>query len=623
MRLPLYRHEWLALAGALVAIAGLLGTLHHLRLPPVVALASAVSDAYYHFGPDAPSPEVVFVRVDHEAVKALGRWPWPRDHLAAGIARLKEARVVALDMVFSEPTEADRDQRLASALAETTAVGGYLLNGSQAHALSDTARQHLANAALTDRNGLDLIESTLAELSIDPILDGLTLQASLNTLPDPDERFRHYPAAFVLSGMVQPSLGVQTLQVYLNQAARLEGQERTGWLRFDTDAIALDRRGFTRLNFYPEDRFSTISFAELVSPDFDPARIRDRIVVLGITEAGVTDLRSTPLGQYPGPLMHATFLANLLDGKSLHEADNGGMALALLLAMGLATTALLLPNMGARLALYPLLAILAWLTGLGLYRSQGLWLETAYPMAGVFLAGIAIESALLAHSRRYTEKLQQAFTSYLPPGLVKTIAADPEKLRLGGEKKEITVLFSDIRGFTSMSEHVAPETLAEVMNAYFQPMTEVIFDEGGTLDKYIGDAIMALFNAPLDQADHALAACRAAIGMQRAQGRINTELAKRGLPPLRTGIGINTGPAIVGNLGSSIRFNYTAIGDAVNLASRLESATKKLGVDIALGESVYLQVRDRLPCRELGEIEIPGKQQRQPVYALDWQAVSE
>lgn len=621
MRLPLDVREFVRLAVGMVAVGLALGVMHARQWPPVVALASAVSDTYYRFGPKSPHPDVVFVAVDHAAVKQFGRWPWSRQQVAAGIDQLQRARVIALDMVFSESTSPAQDAALGQALARTTNVGGVLLNGGHATRAGRAELDPLANSAYTDIQGQALVETRTAELSIPPIAGAHTLMGSLNTLPDVDERFRHYPAGFALSGLALPTLGVQTLLVHLNEPARLNVRGASGELLLGGHRTALDGRGFTRLNFYPEASFKTLSFADLFSAEFDPGSVIGKIVILGVTEAGISDIRATPLGQYPGPLMHATFMSNVLQGHGLRELGAYQMALALALGILATLAAVLMSRLTWRLIFYPVLIGGVWVVGLGLYLHGGVWLESAYVMAGVLVSAMIVETSLLSHAKRHTEKLRHAFTSYLPQGLVSRIVEDPDKLKLGGEKKAITVLFSDIRGFTSMSEHIQPEKLADVMARYLQPMTEAVFAQQGTLDKYIGDAVMALFNAPLDLPDHEMAACRAAVAMQYAQLRINDDLATLGVKPLRTGIGINAGPAIVGNLGSTIRFNYTAIGDAVNLASRLESATKKLGVDVALGESVYLAVRDRLPCRVLGQVDVPGKEQPQNVYELCWRQV--
>ena len=622
MHLPLTRGEFLKLAGAMAALGLSLVLLFHWQPAPVATMASAVSDTYYPFNPRRPSREVVFIAVDHKAVQQFGRWPWPRQRVAAGIDRCRAAKVIALDMLFSETTDPASDQALGTAMAHATTIGGYQLNGTR-HIRPDAAGMALlANSSLTDSQDAHLIESRDdVELSIPTVLAGQAALASLNTLPDKDERFRHYPAAFVFFGMVQPSLGVQSVQVFLDTQARLRGDP--GMLAFGSRIVHLDRRGFTRMNYYPEDSFHTVSFADLFAADFQPSSLKGKLVLFGITEAGVSDIRATPLGQYPGPLMHATFMANVLGGDGLQELSTAAMAGVLLLTLAATLSVVLLRLVLVRAALYLGLAAAAYLAGLLLYRQVGLWMESGYLIGGAVAAALLIETSLLTHSKKHAEKLRLALSTYLPPGLVNRIVENPEQLKLGGEKKEITVLFSDIRGFTSMSESVTPERLAEIMANYFQPMTEAVFNQGGTLDKYIGDAIMALFNAPLDQPDHVLAACRAAVAMQYAQIRVNEKHAMHGTPPLKTGIGINCGLAIVGNLGSSIRFNYTAIGDTVNLASRLESATKKLGVDIAIGESVYQRVKDHLPCRALGCVQVAGKEQPQPVFELCWREIAD
>jgi len=619
MAFQLGRGEIIHLAGALLLLGLFTLALFHWQPGPVAALASAVSDTYYRFNPQRPNQDIVFIAVDHQAVKQFGRWPWPRQRIAAGIDKMRAAKVIALDMVFSEATEAVQDAALGAALANTTSVGGFFLNGVRNQRPDDAGMAALANSSLTDIDSVALIESEEVELSIAPILAGQAALASLNTLPDKDERFRHYPAGFVLFGSVQPSLGVQTMQVFLDTQASLRG----GHLRYADRRIHLDQRGFTRLNFYPQAHFNTLSFADLFAPNFRPESLQGKLVLLGITEAGVADVRATPLGQYPGPLMHATFMANLLDGHDVRELSVSVMALVVGLVLIAGMAIMLIRQILLRALCYLALIIGVYLAGLLLYGMAGIWLESAYALFMLVLAAMLIETSLLSHSRKHAEKLRLAFSTYLPPGLVNRIVENPDQLKLGGEKKVISVLFSDIRGFTSLSESVSPERLAEIMAAYFQPMTEAIFDQGGTLDKYIGDAIMALFNAPLDQPDHVVAACRSAVAMQYAQVRVNEYLVNLGAPALKTGIGIHTGPAIVGNLGSSIRFNYTAIGDTVNLASRLESASKLLGVDIVLSESVYQQVNGYFPCESLGDIHVAGKEQVQPVYALCWQKIAD
>lgn len=589
--------------------------------PPawVSAAASSVSDTYYHFHQKKPDSRIVFVAVDHEAVQRLGRWPWPRDVLAQGLAKLDQASVIALDMVFSEPTQAQQDQALSNALATMPIVGGFFLNGVVQSALNAEALDHLANSALLETpSSLKLVSSEQIELSIPSLLAGMSAQAALNTLPDPDARFRHYPVALMYQQMSLPALGTQSLRIFLNEEANLHGGTYP-YLRIGKEKIALDTRGFARLNLYPPTEFATLSFAQLLDSQFSADSLRGKIVLVGVTEAGITDIRATPLGQYPGALMHGSFIANVLGQDSLYELGVGAMLALLVLTIGLCFLLSRIQSVSIRLGLYVALITALYLASVLAYRVCNIWVESAYLIVASTLSALLVEVALLGAAKAQTQQLRDAFSAYVPPAIVDRIAAQAEALKLGGEKKRITVLFSDIRGFTHLSESIAPEQLAQTMLAYFQPMTEVIFAEGGTLDKYIGDAIMALFNAPLDLAEHEIAACRAAAAMQKAQALMNTQLMAQGLPAMQTGIGINTGFAVVGNLGSHIRFNYTAIGDCVNLAARLESHTKTQGVDIIIGEETYQAVKDQLPCRALGVVPIAGKEKPQAAYALEWQ----
>lgn len=590
---------------------------------PVRSLASALSDPYYAFNPGKPSKQIVFIAVDHEAVKRFGRWPWSRQVLAQEVKKLDQAAVVLFDMVFSEATQAEEDRALGAAMASINAVAGFQFNGVIPAAPGEAAESLLANSALTEiRDAPALIQQNIIELSVPDILSGSSALGAMNTLPDPDERFRRYPVAFLYQQMALPALGVQALRLFLNEDATLHRSGKAARLDIGARIIQLDHLGFTRLNFYPAEDFTVWSFARLTDPGFDPLSLSGKIVLLGVTEAGITDIRATPLGQYPGALLHATFVSNVLEGHTLSEPGNITLGWLLPALALVCFSASFIGRLWLRLTVYLGLLCGFYLAGILLYVHAQLWLETLFPLLTIGASALIIETGLLDLANTQSRMLRSAFSSYVPRTLVDRLVEQPEQLRLGGEKKVISVLFSDIRGFTTMSETMSPEQVAGLMLQYFQPMTEAIFAENGTLDKYIGDAIMAIFNAPLEQPDHAAAACRAAIAMQHAQLAINDALIRQGLPALKTGIGINTGPAVVGNLGSQIRFNYTAVGDSVNLASRFESSTKHLGVDIVIGEATHQLIEGQFPCREIGEIEIPGKEKRQKVYELCWWTAS-
>jgi adenylate cyclase len=372
----------------------------------------------------------------------------------------------------------------------------------------------------------------------------------------------------------------------------------------------------------PEQTFPTISIADILGGRADPALLRDRAVLIGATAKGIGDIRVTPYGAaYPGVELHANVVEDLLAGGLLRRPEWMGVVdVGILILLGLAL-AWLLPRAGVRGGALLALGVLAGylLLAQQLFQVQGLWLNVVYPtllVAALFASTTLVQYFFAESEKRY---LRTAFQHYLPATVINEIVADAGKLRLGGEKRELTVLFSDIRGFTSMSETLAPEDLVKFLNIYFTAMTQKVFDHKGSLDKYIGDAVMAVFGAPIADPQHARGACRAALDMIGALKELEGEWQRIGLPSLRVdiGIGISTGPMIVGNMGSVDRFNYTVTGDAVNLASRIESLNKTYGTSILVSEYTYEQAKDELPrAREIDRVQVRGREQYVRLYEL-------
>ncbi|MCW7754404.1 adenylate/guanylate cyclase domain-containing protein [Desulfobotulus sp. H1] len=602
--------------------------------PPVLiaAMASAMSDTYYAFNPNEPDSSLLFVDIDHESVKTYGRWPWPRDILGKGFEKLSEARVIGLDIIFAEPTDQAKDEALADSLLGLPVIGGIFLNGPRLSSLGADVYDHLLDSSLMQAGTARLVESDRLEAPVSPIRESIPFLAALNTLPDADHRFRHYPLAFWVGDLAIPNLGVQMARLARHED--LIFTERGIFL--GDQRIPADGEGAIRLNFYRESSYPSISFTRLMADDFNPSEMQDKIVIIGVSEAGVSDLRATPLGQFPGPLMHLTFVANLLDGSIPEEIGGWKMAAILLFLCLLWLPCLRIQNPWQRIPVYLAIFTAIFGAGLGGYLYGGLWIEIFYPGLWLTLAIFGGEIHLFMESRAGSEALRSAFSSYLAPEVVEKLIQHPESLRLGGEARELSLLFTDLRGFTARSETMNAESMVQLLNAYFEPMTRAVFTYKGTLDKYIGDAIMAIYNAPLDDADHPFHACLTAIAMLKALETFNADHPDT--DPLRMGIGVNTGPAVVGNLGSSFRFSYTAIGDAVNVAARLESATKEVNLelqadkkegkdvpvdyaDILLGESTYQAVRHRLPCTALPPRPLKGKSGFLSIYSLKWKEV--
>ena len=608
-------------------------TLH----PPLIvqSLASALTDDYFHWNKRKPSEKLVFIDIENTSVRAHGRWPWSRDLVAKGVAQLNTAEVIGLDILFSEPTVATHDQALSNAISrlDNKVIGGVFLNGPQAETLTkdNASYQHLLYSSLNRTENAQLIDSQRAEIPITKIREAFPLLAALNTSPDADQKIRHYPLAFWLQDAAIPNMGVQMwrlghfVDLELNGTQALLGEQ----------PLAVDKKTRARINYYPVGTWQRIAFTELLQPDWDPQRLAGRWVLVGVSEAGVTDMRVTPLGELPGPLIHLTFVSNLLDNSLLTDI-NGWELLAVLLAVFIFVIFIWqFSQPWLRLLLFFLLGLSIFGIGVAGYAFFNLWLEIFYPLVFLLLTVLVGEVWFFVMSRAETAYLRSAFSSYVAPSLVDKLVKQGDELQLGGKRQQLTVLFSDLRDFTPATELLETEELVSHLNRYFGSMIEEVHHYNGTLDKLMGDAVMALFNAPLADEDHAYHACLAAAGMMQALDAFNLPYSVDDPHYLRMGIGINTGEAVVGNIGAANRFNYTAIGDAVNTAARLESVTKEVNlewqvakqagevkpcetVDILIGEKTFAAVKDRLPCYPVIGLELKGKLQAQDVWVLDW-----
>lgn len=613
--------------------------------PPklVFSLAASFSDKFYQFNPRTPPSQLVFIDIENTSVKQLGRWPWPRQQLAEGLAKLYQAEVVGLDMVFSEATQPEEDLALAEVLASLPAIGGLFLNGPLASQLSAEAEEVLSFSALYRFRYPQLIASQQLETSILPLLEATRLVAGLNIQPDPDQLLRHYPLAFQVADLVIPNLAtqmwrwVQQEDLQFSNTGGFSNKHLAHWVgATSSQPLVLGKQATQKLNYYANNAWQRLTFAELLQPSFNPASLQGKWVLVGISEAGVSDLRATPLGHLPGPLIHLTQLANQLDASSLTLLPNwaklallGISALALLLVLKINLVAL-------RLLLAGGLALAAYGLALGLYVYFSIWLEVFYLYLTLLLGYFLGEAWLFMHNKAETSYIKNAFASYLPPALVNKLVEQKDELKLGGNKQEITVIFTDLRNFTPTTEALETQELVSHLNNYFGLMINQLHAHQGTLDKLIGDALMGLFNAPLADPDHPYNACLAAAAMCHALVEFNANYQHSPLHQLQMGIGINTGEAVVGNLGAAGRFNYTALGDTVNLAARLEGATKEVNqqlqagklevalpsIDILIGEQTYAAIKGRLPCYYVGELSLKGKSQAVNAWALAWQEVN-
>ncbi len=601
---------------SMVLMALLFLTAYKTDLEPLHSFSLRFNDTNFALQTKTASDDVVFIAIDEASVNRFGRWPWSRDVLAKAVDNLDSSTLLIFDMVFSEPTADDASLAHSIAEQDNSLCGFFLrhratatLSEEQQEVISDSSLERLASATAGKKL---FVEGAKAEVNIEPILSSCSLSATFSTLRDSDQLLRKYPIAFTFNGEIIPSLGTQALRMNLGKDIAYVDKNV---YQIAGHRITTDDKGFGRVNYYPLESYLTYSFSSLYDGLLDNALLKNKIVILGLSEVGLGDIRVTPLGQIPGALVHHTFISNVLNDELLHEHTFLTLA-SLLLFLTLPLVWMVLKSIYQRAVVYITLYALFFIGTKLAYLYLNLYLDTFYPLIALFVSAVVSESILYTREEKQMRFVKSAFSSYLSPQLLAKLMQEPEHLQLGGEKKELTIFFSDIRSFTSTSEKMDAQKLTHYLNRYFTPMSDIVMKHNGMIDKYIGDALMAFYNAPVDVKDHAADACRSALEMLATLARLNVELVKDGLPPIEIGIGINTAEVVVGNMGSKKRFNYTVIGDGVNLASRVEGLNKTFGTHILITAATKAQLDDTFLTRPLEMTKVKGKEEAVELYEL-------
>jgi len=537
-----------------------------------------------------PSADILLASIDDKSLKAIGQWPWPRAVHAQFLNNLAQAvpKAVGYDVIFSEPSKfgAPDDQGFSSALKHLKVV--LPVEGQPLEIKKDQP----ANAA-------NLIEP----LKI--FLDNAAKEAHVNVLSDEDGIIRRLPGFINFEGRQIPAMSLAM--------SELAGGPKI------SEIIAKAGQSL-RINYVgPPGSFKMISFVDIFSGQTPLEILKDKIIIVGVTSADLHDAQMTPfsLGQaMAGIEIHANALDTILSRRYFHEVNATGVWLAIFALSLLSSLSFsFFKKIWAALAA----SLFFWLVYLAialLFFERGVIYNLVHPTLAFVFSLIAVLVFNYLSESREKGYLRQSFQFYLEPGVIEEIIRDPAKLKLGGQKREMTVLFSDIRGFTTLSEKTEPEVLVSLLNEYFTAMTEIILSSGGVLDKFIGDAIMAFWGAPRETPEHAFLACGAALEMIERLAVLKSDWLRRGLPDLNIGVGINSGEMVVGNMGSSTRFNYTVIGDNVNLASRLEGLNKQYGTSIIVSQFTRDKVKDKFDCQYLDKVNVKGKEIPVEIYQL-------
>jgi len=586
------------------------------QLEPLYSFSLRFNDLNFKYQAKTASPEVVFIKIDEKSVNRFGRWPWNREVLAKGISHIDDTSVLILDMVFSEPTESD--VLLAQSLQEqdNSLCGFFLRHQSvapispeQIEVLSDSSLERLSSQLGEEKV---FVEGNEAEINVEPILSSCSLFATFSTLRDSDQLFRQYPLAFSFKGELYPSIGVQALRMRYNKDLfRLKPEH----FNLADHELKTSSHGFSILNYYPYESYTSYSFHDLYEDAISKEALQNKILILGITEVGVGDMRATPIGMVPGPIIHATFISNVLNDELLYQNKDLDLVLIIFFLL-LPLIWVFVPSVLKRVVVYASVYLLLFTVGKIGFIYYNLYVDVFYPLAALILSAITSEVLLHQAQEKQSKFIEGAFSSYLSPVLLDKLMKEPERLALGGEKKELTVFFSDIRSFTTISESMDPQKLTKYLNRYFTPMSDIVMKHHGMIDKYIGDAVMAFYNAPIDVKDHARLACISSLEMMDVLAELNKEFIQEGLPAINIGIGLNTAEVVVGNMGSDKRFNYTVIGDGVNLASRVEGINKTYGTNIIITEFTYKHVKDEFLTRAIEKVRVKGKEEEVLLYEL-------
>ncbi len=591
------------------------------KVEPFESFSLRFNDVNFNLQKKEPNKDIVFVAVDEPSVNEFGRWPWDREILAKGMDALTQADVVLMDMIFSEPTSKKQDLALAESIAGlNSSVCGFFLRHTSTQKISDAELDILSDSSLDilqsqiaeHKNPL-FISAPYAEMNILPILESCSLSGSFSTLSESDHLLRSYPIAVYFQNILYPSLAIQGIRLKFN--ADIERVDKKT-VAIDNTQIQLNTKGFVRLNFYQPEQYNRVSFLDVVSKKIKPTYFEGKIVILGITEVGAGDIVSTPMGPMPGPLLHYTFISNYLQDHLIKEYLSVSSLLIICMVLLPFILVLIFKKILYRVVVNVCVYLILYALVRYLFVVDMLYIDLFYPLIALVLSMLGVEAIAFNIQEKGGRFIREAFSSYLSADLLDKLIENPKALSLGGEKKELSILFSDIRGFTTISESMDPVSLIKLLNRYFTPMTDAVLENGGMLDKYIGDAVMAFFNAPVDVKEHADASCKTALVMIESLNTLNKQLISEGVAPIKIGIGINTAEVVVGNMGSDTRFNYTVIGDGVNLASRVESLTKNYGINILITEFTVLKISDTFLYRKIEPVKVKGKDEAVLLYEL-------
>jgi adenylate cyclase len=622
---------------------------------PLEELRVRTFDSFQRIEPRVKTARpVTIVDIDEKSLSKLGQWPWPRTNIADMITNLTRlgAVVIAFDIVFAEPDRLNPDAAANTMryLDEATRSKLRALPSND-QIFADAMRRsrvvvgETGLAEVTSKFDETLPVTGFAMLGEDPqpflfdfpgllrnvhVLEEAAAGRGLFTIKvERDGIVRRVPMMMRAQDATMPSLSFEILRVATGTPTIIIKSDRAGIKSVGVRGLEIptDRNGQLWVHFARHDPSIYVSAAEVIDGSVAQEKIAGKLVLIGTSAVGLNDIKTTPVSSaIPGVEIHAQVLEAALTKQLLSQPPYGPLVeFGAALLLGILVIAFA-PQLGpvTLVAVGALFATVLVGTSWYFYSQHLLLIDFTYPLLSTTAIYLTLIFTSFVREQAQRRQIRSAFGQYLSPALVEQLAQSPEKLKLGGEEREMTIMFSDVRGFTTISESYKhdPQGLTALMNRFLTPLTNAILARKGTIDKYMGDAIMAFWNAPLDDKEHQLNACEAALDMLERIEVLNKEReieAQHGghaYIPINVGVGLNTGTCVVGNMGSNLRFDYSVLGDSVNLASRLEGQSKEYGFPIIVGSKTALAVKDKFAILELDFIMVKGKKEPEVIYAI-------
>ena len=633
-------------------------------------------DWHFRFrGIKTPDPRIVLIVVDQKSLDSIGRWPWPRVYHTLLLKKLARADVgqVVFDMVFSLPDEsrfsylldevlsyAHKEQWFTPQLAETIDLIKEQSNYDQSFAqiILDMQRVHLGYFFFTDNEEIThigrhiiaaeeksilsqqypfikgpsaqkkfpaLVHAAAVESNIEQLSDNAFSTGFFNVIHDIDGTVRWVPLIIKFQDHLYPSLSIQVLRLLCNidmyHTSVQYDEYGIADLQIGDRHIPVDSGGKIVINYRgPEYTYPRYSFCDVLDGRIPLKNFTNKIILVGAVSTTLHDISKTPFSSRgcPGTEIRANIIDTLINEDYITEVPGGRLSTVCLIVLFSliigASVIFLSPLISFLMAFILFIGFLA--AAQWCFNQYNWWVEVVYPSFSLFMIYIGCSAAKHFLEERKTGLIKKAFQYFVNPQVVEELILHPEQIALGGEKKQLTVLFADIRNFSSLSENETPESLVRFLNRYFSLMTDLVMAAEGTLDKYIGDGLMAFWGAPLAQNSHAAMACHTALMMLREIQRHNIPQSVDPLHSFQIGIGINTGPMVVGNMGSHTRFQYTVAGDHVNITFRIEALNKVYGTAILISEFTYEYVHTEYICRQIDWVRVKGRKRVIKIYEL-------